>query len=126
MLAAHYVGLAIVPVALASCATPSHPRITQVEAIRIAKRQFDKDLGNAAWYHSWTAEWQHDCTWLVIGHTPPDAVSGDARVGVDAETGKAVVGPIVQTDKEKLRRMKIIPASNHALQPTAGRFDEPF
>lgn len=123
MLSTHHSLSAVAAIALASCATPCHPRITQAEAIRIGKQAFVRDWGKqfAAKYPRWTAQLEN-CTWMVIGHTPPDNVGGDARVGVDAESGKAVVGPIVQTDHEKLRRMKIIPAaSNQTLQPTAGR-----
>src|SRR5438477_12250414 len=111
--------VALIAVSLASCVTPCQPKITQAQAIRIAKQQFDKDWGKraAAYYPRWTAQLQ-DCTWLVIGHTPPDDISGDARVGVDAETGQAVVGSIVRTDSEKLRHMRILPAaSNQPLQP---------
>ena len=121
MLSAYQSVFAVAAIALASCATPCHPKITRAEAIRIGKQAFARDWGKkaAAWYPRWTAELEN-CTWMVIGHTPPDDVSGDANVQVGAETGKAAVGPIVRTDTNKLRHMKIIPAaSNQALQPTA-------
>jgi hypothetical protein len=121
MLSAHHSLSAIAAIALASCATPCHPRITQAQAIRIGKQAFVRDWGKqfAPNYPRWTAQLE-ECTWLVIGHTPPDNISGDANVKVDAQTGKAVVGPIVQTDKEKLRHMKRIPAaSNQAMKRIA-------
>ena len=120
MLSAGQTGFAIFAIMLSSCAAPCQPTITRAEAIRIGKRAFVRDWGKqfAPNYPRWTAQLEN-CTWRVIGHTPPDNVSGDANVEVDAQTGKAFVGAIVQTDREKLRHMKIIPASNQSLQPTA-------
>ena len=121
MLCTYHNFSAIAAIALASCAAPCHPRITQGEAIRIGRRAFVQDWGKQYLtnYPHWTAQLKN-CTWLVIGHTSRDDIAGDANVKVDAQTGKALVGPIVRTDHNKLRRMKIIPAaSNQALQPTA-------
>src|SRR5436305_8877765 len=110
MQTSHYIVIVVATIALTGCATPCQLRVTQAEAIRNGQRAFIRDWGKkfAANYPRWTAELEN-CTWLVIGHTPPDDVAGDANVEVDAETGKAVVGSIVRTNTEKLRRMKIIP-----------------
>jgi hypothetical protein len=108
--------VALLPIV--SHADDCRPRITSTEAIRIAKREFDKQrVDSASAWYKWAVQ-RRDCTWLVIGHTPPDAWSGDAHVDVDAQSGKAIVYPILRTDPRKIPK-KPHQASNQALERTA-------
>src|SRR5438270_14100938 len=87
---------------LASHGAPCEPKVTQPQAVGIAKREFEKTRWKgAALYYRWTAE-RRDCTWFVTGHTPPQDWSGDARVDIDAQTGRATVHPVLRTDPRKI------------------------
>jgi hypothetical protein len=96
------------------------PKVTQPQAIRIAKGEFEKTRWKgAAAYYRWTAE-RRDCVWFVIGRTPPKDWSGDARVEIDAQTGKATVHPILRTDPRKIPA-KLRDASNQTMKRIADR-----
>jgi hypothetical protein len=112
--------LGLIP--LASYGARCHSKITRSEAIRIAKRGFAVEHGRAAaaWYAPWVAQF-HDCIWSVIGRTPPQSLSGDAHVDVAADSGRAIVQPIMRTDPSKVRHLKQRHASNQAVELTSTR-----
>src|SRR5881396_3982910 len=91
---------------LLACAAPCQPRITQAEAIRIAKRQLARDLGAkaVAYFGPYTAELR-DCVWRIRGATPPQDVSGDVFISVNARTTKAHVEARLRTDPRKLGKL---------------------
>jgi hypothetical protein len=108
-----FLAAALMP--LASHGAPCELKVMQPQAISIAKREFEKTRRKgAAAYYRWTAE-RHDCIWFVTGHTPPQSWAGDARVDIDAQTGKATVHPVLRTDPRKIPA-KARNASNQALE----------
>jgi hypothetical protein len=83
-----------------------HPRITQSDAIRIAKQRIAQEFDASAvsYFGPYTAT-LGDCTWLVRAATPPRDVSGDVFVSVSARTGRARMEPRLRTDPRKLEKV---------------------
>jgi hypothetical protein len=96
--------LSVLP--LVAWAGPCNPRITQAEAVRIAKRQIAKEWDSKAvtYFGPYTAALR-DCIWLVRAATPPRDASGDVFISVSARTGVAHVEPRMRTDPRKLERL---------------------
>lgn len=93
-------------VPLVAGAGECEPRITQADAIRIAKQQVAKEFDAKAvtYFGPYTAKLE-DCTWVVRAPTPPRDVSGDIRVSVNARTGRAHMEPRMRTDPRKLEKV---------------------
>src|SRR5262245_38814604 len=94
-------------VSLFAYASACNPRITQAEAIRIAKRQLAKERGAKApqYFGPYTAKLV-DCDWHVVGATPPGDVSGNIVISVNAINSKAQVLPQLRTDPQKIGELK--------------------
>ena len=82
------------------------PRLTERQAIAVAKRALDADAGKnvSSYYGPYTAKLE-ECRWVVTGHTPPQSLAGDAHVAVAADTGKTEVWPIMRTDPRKVDKL---------------------
>ena len=82
------------------------PRITQADAIRVAKQEIAKEFGAKAVSHfgPYTVKLE-DCRWIVRAATPPRDVSGDVLVSINARTGVARMEPRMRTDPHKLERV---------------------
>ena len=87
-------------------AGPCKVRVTQTDAIRIAKQQVAKEFESKAvsYFGPYTAKLR-DCTWTVRAATPPRDISGDVFVSVSARTGRAQMEPRLRTDPDKFKRL---------------------
>jgi hypothetical protein len=92
---------------ISGCATTTRPRITESQAIALAKRALDAYAGQtvSTYYGPYTAKLEKR-RWLVTAYTPPRSLAGDARVTVAADTGRTEVWPIMRTDPRKVEKLR--------------------